>query len=433
MRNRFLLAAAVLALPSLAGAQTINFGTYVSVGDSLAAGFVSGSLVQTHQATSVPALLARQAAVADFQQPLVSTPGIPSELQLVSLVPTPTLVRITGQGRPLNLALPRPYNNLAVPGATLIDSLQRVSDGGGLHDLILRGQGTQIQQAVALRPTFVTLWIGNNDVLGAAVGGRAIDGVTLTPTPAFRAAYAAAVATLKATGATVIAANLPDVTSIAFVNTVPPVVVNPATQSPVVVNGQTVPLFGPAGPLPSSSKVTLGASALLAQGIGIPAAIGGRAAIVNGVCQNCLPDEVVLDASELSIITAHVDANNAAIREICAAANVPVVDINGFLRSTSAGISVGGINLSTSFLTGGLVSYDGVHPTDIGYALVANEWIRVINENGGHLEPVDLQPFLKVAAGGPAVAAAGAREPGAVLSLEAYASLREIFGPVNQR
>ena len=430
---RPLTAAALLALPSLAAAQTINFGTYVSLGDSLASGFVSGALVQNHQATSVPALLARQAGAADFQQPLVSAPGIPAELQLVALAPVPTIVRAAGLGSPLNLGLARPYNNLAVPGATLINALQTTSDGGGLHDLILRGRGPQIVQALALRPTLVTVWIGNNDVLGAAVSGRAIDGVTLTPTPIFRVAYQNLIASLKSTGATVIAANLPDVTTIAFVNTVPPVVVNPATQQPVVIGGQTVPLLGPGGPLPSSSKVTLAATALLSQGIGIPAALGGRAVIAGGACQNCLPDEVVLDAGEIAIITAHVDADNAAINEICAAAGVPVVDIHGYLQRTRAGVDVGGINLSTSFLTGGLVSYDGVHPTDLGYALVANEWIRVINEHGGNLQPVDLQPYLKLKAGSAAVEATRATTPAAVFSLEAYESLRQVFGRVDEK
>ena len=169
LRFRLASAAALCALPALAAAQgQPSFGTYVSIGDSLAAGFESGGLVQTHQVNSVPALLARQAAAPDFQLPLVSEPGIPPELTLVSLVPAPTIVRKPGQGAPLNLGLPRPYNNLAVPGATLIDAVTRVTDNGGLHDLILRGRGTQLQQALALRPTFATVWIGNNDVLGAA-------------------------------------------------------------------------------------------------------------------------------------------------------------------------------------------------------------------------------------------------------------------------
>lgn len=428
----------LLALPALCAAQAApSFTTYVAIGDSLSAGFVSGALVENHQANSVPALLARQGGAADFQQPLVSQPGIPPELTLVGLSPAPTLVRKAGLGQPRNLGLGRPYNNMAVPGTTLINALQLLTDGGGLHDLILRGRGTQVTQALSLRPTLITVWIGNNDVLGAAVNGRAIDGVTLTPAAAFRAAYQSLITAARGTGATVIAANLPDVTSIPFVTTVPPVVVNPATSSPVLINGQPVPLLGPSGPLPASARVTLPATTLLAQGIGIPAALGGRAVFTGGVsrCQNCLPDEVVLDPDELAIIRARVAENNAAIADICRSAGVPVVDINRLLSDfATTGRLVGGILLTGSFLTGGIFSYDGVHPTELGYAVTANEWIRVINENGGRLEEVDLHPFLRVkAATGAATAEALAGQAPVEFSLEAWEGLRAIFPPVEQR
>ncbi len=77
--------------------------------------------------------------------------------------------------------------------------------------------------------------------------------------------------------------------SLPFVTTIPPVLVNPATRQPVLINGQLVPLLGqgdaaypciPVPPdqgcgLPPGSRVTLPASQLLAQGIGIPVAAGG--------------------------------------------------------------------------------------------------------------------------------------------------------------
>ena len=62
---------------------------------------------------------------------------------------------------------------------------------GGLHDLVLRnpafGNTTALEQALGLQPTFATIWIGNNDALGAALAGRVIEGVTLTPLAAFEA------------------------------------------------------------------------------------------------------------------------------------------------------------------------------------------------------------------------------------------------------
>ncbi len=433
-RPAFIALAAVFlgAAAVCADAQT-NFTTYVSVGDSLAAGFESGSLVETHQNRSAPALIARQAGVQGFQQPLVSEPGIPPELTLVSLVPVPVIApKAATAGAPKNLALARPYHNLAVPGATSVDALTRTTDAGGLHDLILRGLGTQVQQAVALRPTAITLWIGNNDVLGAALRGRAIDGVTLTPTATFRATYGQIVAALKTTSAFIVAANLPDVTTIPFVTTIRPYVVNPSTGAPVLVGGARVPLIGPSGSLPSTALVTLAASTLLGQGIGIPTALGGTGAP--------LPDEVVLDPSEIAIIQDHVAANNQAIREICGAANIPVLDVNGLLRElATTGRHVGGITLNSAFLSGGVFSYDGIHPNDVGYALMANEFIRVINASGGSLTPVDLAAVLGVtgaSAGG--VSASGQRPSSSEgvpfeFSMDAYANLLEAFPRLDQR
>src|SRR5262245_34024463 len=304
MKNlRMLLALAAFATAA-SGAAAQSFDVYVSIGDSLAAGFTNGSLVESHQAHSVPALLARQAGAQDFQQPTVGVPGIPPELRLLSL--TPVLIAPVSEtpSQPTNLNLPRPYNNLAVPGATLIDALTTTT--GGLHDLVLRGHGTQVEQALALHPTFITLWIGNNDVLGAALRGQALPGITLTPAQDFRQAYAALLVALGQSGARIVAANLPDVTAIPFVNTIPPVVVNPATREPVVVDGRAVPLLGPNGPLQSNAFVTLAASPLLAQGIGIPRALGGQG--------TPLPNEVVLDAGEAQTIRDYVNTNNQVIR-----------------------------------------------------------------------------------------------------------------------
>jgi lysophospholipase L1-like esterase len=431
MRRALILLAAALSA-GRADAQT-NFTTYVSVGDSLAAGFESSSLVETHQNRSVPALIARQAGVQGFQQPLISEPGIPPEFTLVSLVPVPVIApKAATAGAPKNLALARPYNNLAVPGATSIDALTRTTDAGGLHDIILRGLGTQVQQAVALRPTAITLWIGNNDVLGAALRGRAVDGVTLTPTATFRATYGQIVAALKTTGAFIVAANLPDVTTIPFVTTIRPYVVNPSTGAPVLIGGARVPLLGPSGPLPSTALVTLAASTLLGQGIGIPTALGGTGAP--------LPDEVVLDPSEIAIIQDHVAANNQAIREICGAANIPVLDVHGLLEElATTGRHVGGITLNSAFLVGGVFSYDGIHPNDIGYALMANEFIGVINANGGSLPPVDLGAVLGVTGAAAGGARASARRPSSSewipfeFSLEAYADLLEAFPRLDRR
>jgi len=421
MKPTHAIFAAVLAAAPSALAQA-SFQIYAAIGDSLTAGYESGSLVETHQAQSYPLHLARQGgAISTFQQPLMGEPGIPVELALVSLSGPTIVPKASAPGTPKNLGLPRPYNNMAVPGATCVDAYQDKGSASVLAQLILRGLGTQVQQALAIRPTFVTVWVGNNDVLGAAVRGRAIEGVTLTPKNVFRQTYTALIDAVKASGTRAVVANLPDVTGIPFVTTIKPYVVDPISRQPVMINGQRVPLIGPSGPLAPNTYVTLAAAPLLATGVGVPTSVGGRG--------TPLPDEVLLDAGEVSMIQDYVVANNQAIREIAGAAGFPVFDANALLASFKEGRSIGGVRLTADFLTGGIFSYDGVHPTDLGYALLANGWIETINASGANLPLVNVGPYL----GSPVASLSSVRAPGLPLfSQEAYEQLLETFPTVDR-
>lgn len=384
--------ALALVLPAAGGAQQIdtgqaNFSRYVAIGDSLTAGFQSGSLYRSSQINSYPALLHRQATgqATGFEQPLISEPGIPGRLVLRSLAPL-SITPSEGQGSPLNLGLQRPYSNMAVPGARVRDVL--VTTTGGLHDVVLRRSGTALQQALALNPTFVTIWIGNNDALAAATSGVVVDNVTLTTVDRFETDFRAIVDAVAATGARMAIANIPEVTTIPYVTTIPSVVVNPATNQPVLIGGNPVPLIGPNGLLGAGDRVLLPASSLLAQGIGIPTALGGKG--------TPLPDSVVLSAAEIATISARVNAFNNIIRTVAQQRNAAFVDANALLREVAQrGVPVGGVTFTAAFLTGGIFSYDGVHPTSFGYAYIANAFIEAINEQfDAEIEPVNLYPFV---------------------------------------
>ena len=114
-----------------------------------------------------------------------------------------------------------------------------------------------------------------------------------------------------------------------------------------------------------------------------------------------------------------------------------MLDIHAFFADAVAhGYMVGGITLTSAFLSGGLFSFDGAHPTDLGYAVIANEWIRFINSRGGQLTEVNLGPYLGVgsATAGSATARAGAhmtvaggRAPWTAFTAEAYDALRAAF------
>ena len=209
-------------------------------------------------------------------------------------------------------------------------------------------------------------------------------------------------------GAGLAVANIPDVTDIPFANTVPPYLFDPLTGAPTTLNGHTIALLGPRdgggpGSLDPGSVVTLLAIPYIGEGYGISRLFGG-----NGLP---LPDDVVLTPNELHAIQARVGEFNAFLEGACAARGIPLVDLRTLQhRLHVEGFNLGGVQFSSRFLFGGIYSLDGIHPSDLGQALVANEWIRVINQSyGAAIPPVPLSGYVRaVSSEGPHSTAAGA-------------------------
>ena len=105
-----LFIACELEEPSIKKTETdttpLDLSKYVAIGNSLTAGYQSGSLVVDHQMYSYPNLIAQQLGITDFEQPTVSWPGIPNIMTLESV--TGTLGTASGTGAPTNLTLARP-------------------------------------------------------------------------------------------------------------------------------------------------------------------------------------------------------------------------------------------------------------------------------------------------------------------------------------
>jgi lysophospholipase L1-like esterase len=443
--RKALLLGLVLALAGGIAYAQVSFSKYEALGDSLTAGYASGALTEFYQDYSYPAILARQFGISDFEQPIISDPGIGSYgtvLQLFQLQFSPTtgVVPVIGPapgapGQPINATYPGIYNNLGIPGANTVDLLTKTGDITKLltgnidpntimYDIVLRdGQHTALEQAIGAAPTFVTVWAGNNDVLGGATSGVAVDGVTVTPAAQFQQSYTTLIGGLRTqlSSAGIVVATIPDVTAIPFVTTIKPYIVNPA-------DGSHIPLIGEAGPLTESDYVTLGASSLLAQGIGIPAAAGGTGLPLpeGSIDASGLHTGVILRAGEIALLQSRTNELNDIIKAVAAQFGAQVVDIHAIFVALGAnGYAVGGIKLTPDFLTGGLLSYDGIHPQRLGYAIVANEFIKVINAGfGAHVPLVNLRPFLDAEGGTTSVMAAKV-----VFSQEAAISVIKAFTP----
>ena len=384
-------AMSLLALPSFAARGTADFTRFQALGDSYGAGFTNGSLNINHQVYAWPAIVARQAGVKTFAIPSVSYPGIGAEFRLVDAISyPPVILPAAGSGTPTNTTYPGIYNNLSIPGAragdltTLTGAEANPSRTAELFArFILRGQGTAVDQTLAARPTFIAVWIGGNDVLGAVLDGTPAG---LTPVETFRTNYNLVLnkLTAGAPNAGIVTGTLPTrVAAVPYAATVAPVLINPATRQPVLNNGSPIYYVadlggGNFGQLSAGDRVLLTASTHLSTGYGIPAALKPLFPTLADVGKP-LPDSDVLTKAEIATIEARAAEFNTIITAAAAAKNIPVADINGLFGRALSGIKAGPFTFTTSYITGGLFGLDGFHLTDLGYTFLANEFIRAIN------------------------------------------------------
>jgi phospholipase/lecithinase/hemolysin len=344
----------------------------VVIGDSLSAGFQNGSLHEAHQPHGYASLVAAQARAA-LPLPLIAAPGIPNIITTVDPPSPPEHEAGISSGRIDPFLQPM---NLAVPGHTLSDALGRRPDFpiSDLTDLILGLPGlfggaarSQVEWAEALAPSTILVWIGNMDALLAAIYA---DTTLLTPVAAFESAYTTLMTRLSATGARLVVANIPDVTVAPFLTS--PAGIADLTGLPAAL---VESLLG----LAEGDYVTPDAFAL------IPGILANPAS-------GPLPGQVILTAAEVAQIRSAIASYNAIIAAQAAAHGAALVDIHAFTaRSRAEGVVVGGQRLTTEF-GGGLFSLDGVHPTNTGYALIANEFIHALGTTfAAAIPPVNIR------------------------------------------
>ncbi len=111
--------------------------------------------------------------------------------------------------------------------------------------------------------------------------------------------------------------------------------------------------------------------------------VGGNPQLINGVSVP-LADQWVLTPEEQTAIKNATDAFNTTISSIASSnPNIALVDFKGVLAEASNGIVFDNYTLTTSLVTGGLVSLDGVHLTARGYALMANKILEAMDADFG--------------------------------------------------
>jgi hypothetical protein len=101
--------------------------------------------------------------------------------------------------------------------------------------------------------------------------------------------------------------------------------------------------------------------------------------ILGGKQKGPIDDAGVLSAAEVVTVQAQVTAYNQVIAAQAQAAGATLVDINALFKQVStSGLTINGYTGTTTFL-GGFFALDGIHPTNTGYAVVANKFIDTMN------------------------------------------------------
>ena len=251
--------------------------------------------------------------------------------------------------------------NVAVSGATtnslLYDRAQAASPGqiSSETDLVMYPrQQTQIEYVESVQPHIILCWIGNNDVLSTALSFGNMNASQLTPLADFERDYIALADRLGALSTNhdskVVFANIPDVTSIGF----------------LVDRNTAESITGFAVPLPDGHYTSI-VGAFLMQ-------LTGNSNLIND-------PNFVLDDAEVALIRARTQEFNTIIQREADRIGMPVVDANSKFNEFVANPPViTGIPLRTTLL-GGLFSLDGVHPSNIGHAFIANEFIKTMNQS----------------------------------------------------
>ncbi|HVO35740.1 MAG TPA: hypothetical protein VMT21_09260, partial [Gemmatimonadales bacterium] len=376
---------------------------------SISAGVQSGGINDSTQKQAFPYLLARAMGLTpgvNWFYPSFPAPGCtpPYSNPLTNTYVGGTATTCTL----INPSYVRPYqNNLGVPSIRAAQVLKITDLSYPPTDTLkaasfITGDRNPIDIVKAAVPTFVTLEIGANDVLGAATHGNA---ALLTPLATLENQWTAIADTVQATGAKVAVANVPNVTVI------------PHFSAGVIFwclhnGGAYCPAAAglPPATLPYSSPLFAVDSSCIAsalypgKGVGdqmlvtfkATAAITGALAASAAATLNCAAGTAtaagvstvasggfVLTPATVAAIATEVVQIDSFIHLQAIARGWAYVDFNGLLAANKTLIPAFPNFATPATLFGALFSLDGIHPTAAGHKAVADAFVAAINAKYG--------------------------------------------------
>lgn len=406
--------------PALDPAAGSLFIRYVSLGNSITAGFQSAGIVDSTQRNAYPNLLARAAGIP-FQQPMFARPGCPP-LMTAPLTPSTaasTCVRVD------STHVPYP-GNVAVPGVRIADLF--TIPGGQISQLysLITGGRTEIKAMTDAQPTFVSAWIGNNDALSAALSGTlgplaAGADSNLTRLSSFQASVTAMASSIKASGA-----QGAVLIGVVFADSAAPLLQPGAyfflsrdaagkfNGKPVNANCSPVTALGTPNPLAfnlvsfqivSSALPEINCDPASAQGgtflldANERAVLGARIAAYNAALKAAADANGWLYVNPMDILRPELarvctttvsstcpNGSNGRYNQVRKCQALPAALASGVAANIQTAVlnscPVPGPTAAPNFF-GALISYDGVHPSTAAHVLIARSLAGSINTKYG--------------------------------------------------
>jgi len=408
----------LLALPLIAGCRSdeslnepdvVNsmFRRYVSLGNSITAGFQSGGINDSTQVRAYPNLLAL-AMGTSFNLPLFADHPLLGKGCPAPFDNNVTQHRVGGgaaNGCSLRVPTSGPINNVAFPGATVSELFSNFGTPPSATDVykqFILGGRTELELMQVLEPTFVSVFVGANDVLGAILDANPGNPALVTPANTFTVQYDSVLDVIETTGARAVLVSVPDVTVIPYASSAaiwfclkngngaggdcpPPF----PPRDPTLQGIPTFSVAANCAPIPPTGG---GIQVLVPWPIGLTklnTAVGGTPASID-----CSVDNEVVTAAETQGIAAAVVQYNAHIASEATARGYAYFDINPSLQALVANgtipqfpnIAPAMVGQSVGF--GTMFSLDGFHPSSLAHQLIADGVADAINDTYGTSLPV---------------------------------------------
>lgn len=417
-------------------AGNADFTRYVAIGNDFSSGFADGALSKQGQLASFPNLLAQQMKLAggadSFNIPLLKgdkgtypddsyAPGdfkktLPKFVLIkepdckgkVNLLPK----RLPGTGDDeIDLDDPSQriyttgmvFHHLGIPALKVIDFTSL-----GYGDVANYGTSKAFNPyfwrfapdplsftspynlELIARPTFYTMELGMSDVLAYALaGGTGNVGDSyeddISSTTSFRLSLKFILDDLITQGAQGVIANIPDVTTFPFFTTIIYDSLNLDAAKADSMN-HLYPAIG--------YTFHEGFNPFVVKEGGVVRTIKSDEFVLLSIdidslkCMDLgayipISDEDILSEAEIANVRSYTVQFNDIINELAAERGIAVVDLDSFMNKIYNETTISGIDFTAEMVKGAFFSLDGLHPTDRGQAMVANEFIKVINQKYG--------------------------------------------------